>query len=170
MWNCLFSESMGGRRVWSPLSHHLDQSKTLSNNGIIASLSWFMSLFHQNFSCFHSVKSKSESINCSVMSNSLWPQDHSPVDSSVHWILWARILEWVASSSSRGSSPPRDLTWVSCIAGSLFTIWARREALRVKDCVKMRRKISFGLFRTSLRCVKWSIQLQRVSMSIRPCV
>ena len=33
----------------------------------------------------------------------------------------ARILEWVAISFSRGSSPPRDQTWVSCIAGRFFT-------------------------------------------------
>ena len=37
------------------------------------------------------------------------------------WILWARILEWVAVPSSRGSSPPRDWTCISCIAGRLFT-------------------------------------------------
>ena len=36
-------------------------------------------------------------------------------------ILQARILEWVAISFSRGSSRPRDRTWVSCIAGRLFT-------------------------------------------------
>ena len=35
--------------------------------------------------------------------------------SSVHGILQARILEWVAIPFSRGSSPPRDRTWVSCI-------------------------------------------------------
>ena len=88
----------------------------LSNNGIIASLSWFMWLFHQNFSCFHSVKSKNESVNCSVLSNSLWPQDRSPIGSSVHWILQVRILEWVASSSSRGSSQPKEWTHVSCVS------------------------------------------------------
>ena len=49
--------------------------------------------------------------------------------SSVHGILQARILEWVAISSSRGSSQPRDQTQVSCIAGRFFTIWANREAL-----------------------------------------
>ena len=43
---------------------------------------------------------------------------------SVHGILQARILEWVAISFSRGSSWPRDLTQVSCIAARLFTIWA----------------------------------------------
>ena len=48
--------------------------------------------------------------------------------SSVHEILQARILEWVAISFSRGSSHPRDRTWVSCIAGRCFTIRAIREA------------------------------------------
>ena len=42
--------------------------------------------------------------------------DCSPPDSSIHGILQARILEWVAISSSRGSSQPRDQTQVSCIA------------------------------------------------------
>ena len=40
---------------------------------------------------------------------------------SVHGILQARILGWVAISFSRGSSQPRDRTQVSCIAGSFFT-------------------------------------------------
>ena len=52
----------------------------------------------------------------------------SPPGSSVHGIFQARILEWVAISSSRGSSRPRDWTWVSFIAGRFFTIWATREA------------------------------------------
>ena len=50
--------------------------------------------------------------------------DRSPPGSSVHGIFQARILEWVAISSSRGSSPPRDQTQVSCvscIAGRFFT-------------------------------------------------
>ena len=42
-------------------------------------------------------------------------------------ILQARILEWVAMSSSR-SSQPRDRTQVSCIAGRFFTLSATREA------------------------------------------
>ena len=41
--------------------------------------------------------------------------DYSPPGSSVHGILQARILEWVAISSSRGSSRPRDWTHISCI-------------------------------------------------------
>ena len=38
-------------------------------------------------------------------------------------ILQARILEWVAMPSSRGSSQPRGRTQISCIAGGFFTIW-----------------------------------------------
>ena len=41
---------------------------------------------------------------------------------SVHGISQARILEWVAISFYRESFPPRDQTWVSCIAGRFFTI------------------------------------------------
>ena len=43
-------------------------------------------------------------------------------------ILQAKILEWVARPSSRGSSQPRDWIQVSCIAGGFFTTWATREA------------------------------------------
>ena len=43
-------------------------------------------------------------------------------------ILQARLLEWVAMPSSRGSSQPRDPTQVSRTAGRFFTIWATGEA------------------------------------------
>ena len=59
------------------------------------------------------------------------PMDCSPPGSSVHRILQARTLEWVAIPFSRGSSRPRDWTWVSCIAGRFFTVWVTREALVV---------------------------------------
>ena len=49
--------------------------------------------------------------------------------SSVHGILQARILEWIAVPSSRGSSWLRDWTWVSSIIGGFFTIWTTREAV-----------------------------------------
>ena len=48
-------------------------------------------------------------------------RDCSPPGSSVHGISQARILGWVAISFSRGSSWPRDWTWVSYMAGRLFT-------------------------------------------------
>ena len=50
--------------------------------------------------------------------------DCSPPGSSVHGILQARILAWVARPFSRGSSRPRDQTQVSRIAGGFFTVWA----------------------------------------------
>ena len=56
------------------------------------------------------------------------PVDCSLPSSSVHGILQAKILEWVAISFSRGSSRPRDWTRVSCIGGRLFNLWATREA------------------------------------------
>ena len=49
------------------------------------------------------------------------PMDCSSPGSSVDGILQARILEWVAIPFSRGSSRPRDRSWVSCIAGRFFT-------------------------------------------------
>ena len=55
------------------------------------------------------------------------PMECSLPGSSIHGILQARVLEWVAISFSRGSSRPRDQTRVSCIAGRCFTIWATRE-------------------------------------------
>ena len=63
---------------------------------------------------------------CPALSN---PMDCSLPGSSVRGILQARILEWIAIPFSRGSSRPRNRTWVSCIAGRFFTVWAPREAL-----------------------------------------
>ena len=53
--------------------------------------------------------------NHSVVSNSL-----QPMDCTVHGILQAKILEWVAFPFSKGSSQPRDQMQVSCIAGRFF--------------------------------------------------
>ena len=64
------------------------------------------------------------------------PMDCSPLGSSVHVILQARILDWVAIFFSRGSSWPRDQTWVSCIAGGCFTVWATREGYEITQPIK----------------------------------
>ena len=45
-----------------------------------------------------------------------------PPGSSVHGISWAKILEWVAISFSRGSCQPRDRTQVSCGAGDSLPV------------------------------------------------
>ena len=54
--------------------------------------------------------------------------DYSLPGSSVHGILQARILEWIAISFSRGSFQPRDQTQVSHTASRLSTICTTREA------------------------------------------
>ena len=64
---------------------------------------------------------------CPTLGN---PVDCRPPGSSVHGILQARILEWVAISFSRVSSRPRDRTQVSHIIGRRFNLWATREALK----------------------------------------
>ena len=56
--------------------------------------------------------------------------DCSLPGSSVYGIFQARVLEWVAIFFSRGSSWPRNWTWVACIADRFITDWATREALR----------------------------------------
>ena len=58
------------------------------------------------------------------------PVDSSPPGSSVHWIFQVIVLKWLAVSSSRGSSQPRDQTRVSCVsltAGGFVTRWATGE-------------------------------------------
>ena len=65
----------------------------------------------------HSVMSDCDPVDCSLPG------------SSIQGILQARIMEWVAISSSRGSSQPKDRTQVSRIAGRSFTLWATREPL-----------------------------------------
>ena len=54
--------------------------------------------------------------------------DCSPPGSSVHGIVQARILEWVAIPFFGESSQSKDWTWVSHIAGRSFTVWTTREA------------------------------------------
>ena len=63
-----------------------------------------------------------------VFSNEL-ALPRSPLGSSVHGISQARILEWVAISSSSGSSQPRDQTHVSCTGRQIPYHWATWDAL-----------------------------------------
>ena len=62
------------------------------------------------------------------------------MDYTVHGILQARILEWVAAHFSRGSSQPRDQTQASHIPGGLFTSWTTREDLNVTVSHKQQNK------------------------------
>ena len=74
-------------------------------------------VFNPDYECFLE--------SCSTLCD---PVDCSPPGSSVHGISQARTLEWVAISSSRGSSRPRDWTLVSCvfcIGRWILNHWAR---------------------------------------------
>ena len=57
------------------------------------------------------------------------PMDCSLPGSSVHGILQARTLKWIAIPFSGGSSWPKDRARVSCSAGRFFIVWATRDAL-----------------------------------------
>ena len=68
------------------------------------------------------------------------PMDYSPPGFSVHGISQARILEWVAISSSRESSRPRDRTCISCVpalAGEFFTTAHSPGAQVVKNLLPL---------------------------------
>ena len=70
--------------------------------------------------------------SCSALSDICNSKDYT-----VHGILQARILEWVAFLFSMGSPQPRDWTQVSSIAGRFFTSWATREAPSMcRECCK----------------------------------
>ena len=76
--------------------------------------------------------------SCSTVCN---PVDYSLPGSSVHGILQARVLEWVAVPFSKGFSQPRDRTWLSCIASRFFCFgfptagpqWAFKPSLAIKS-------------------------------------
>ena len=61
------------------------------------------------------------------------PMNCSPPGSSVHGILQARTLEWVAFPFSRGCSRPRDWNHISCIAGGFFTTEPPRKPIRLTE-------------------------------------
>ena len=69
-----------------------------------------------------------------VTQSCLTLRDH--MDYSVHGILQARILEWVAIPFSRRSPQPRDRTQVSFIAGGFFTSWALWK-WKLLSCVRL---------------------------------
>ena len=76
-------------------------------------------------SCIESESESEVAQSCPTLCDTM---DCSLAAFSLHGILQARVLEWVAISFSRGSSRPRDRTQVSWIPGRRFNLWATREA------------------------------------------
>ena len=111
-------EGQGGLLCCSPWGHkELDTTRWVSNSNYMSRM-WSLQgvTFTVREMCVIAQ-------SCLTLCN---PVDCSLPVSSVCGISQARILEWVAISFSRGSSWPRDRTWVSCTAGRCFTIWATR--------------------------------------------
>ena len=94
------------------------------------------------------------------------PMDWSLPGSSVHGILQARILEWVAIPHSRGSSQPRDQTQVSGIAGRFVTVWATREALWVLCVSPMHQHRTNGKRLESVNRGQGSASRLRISVTL----
>ena len=82
-------------------------------------------------------RSESESEVTQSCSTLCDPMDYSLSGSSIHGILQAGVLEWVAISFFSRSSRPRDRTWVSHIVGRHFIIWANREEVIGNQIRKM---------------------------------
>ena len=80
----------------------------------------WMDYFHSVGVCLYS---EEVAQSCLTLCDSM---DCSLPGSSIHG-----ILEWAASSFSRGSSQPRNRTWVSRTVGTLFTVWATRAVPNV---------------------------------------
>ena len=100
--------------------------------------------------------------SCQTLGN---PLNHSCPGSSVHKILWARILEWVVMPSSRGSSPTRDGNPVSHISYLLhwfFTTTATWEAQNTQHLLPKKKKGNYWIwiiwfrFRIILNQTSWS--------------
>ena len=102
--------------------------------------------YYSNYHGYEYKKSESEVTQlCPTLCE---PMNCSLPGSSVHGILQARILEWVAISFSSRSSQPRDGTWVSHIVGRCFNLWATREAHEYK------KHMPYNIYdSSSLKCV-----------------
>ena len=83
----------------------------------------------ENYKKSENSSSSSFLLPCEVKVVQLCPTLCDPMDYTVHGILQAGILEWVAFPFSRGFSQPRDQAQASCIAGGFYIGRATREAL-----------------------------------------
>ena len=74
-----------------------------------------------------------------------------PPGSSIPGTLQTRILQWVAMPSSTASSPPRNRTWVSCIAHGLFTTELLREPYGSTPPPKQKANLIYSVVNNILR-------------------
>ena len=113
------SERLNCLRESKQASWDLDQSGLQSPHAVPDTIRFLSSGCPPHCACAQSCPTLCDPMDCSLPA------------SSVHGILQARMLEWVAISSSRGSSPPRDRTYISCISCTgrwILYYWATWEA------------------------------------------
>ena len=106
----------------------------------------FKTIKRSKGNCGITLKSIHNIIRCYCLVAKLYPSllnsmHCSPPGSSVHGISQTRILEWVVSSFSRGSSWPRDRIFISCIADGFFTTQLPGKPSTL--CNIMERKLTF---------------------------
>ena len=107
----------------------------------------------------HCIHLRSENLKVKVTQ---WcPTLCNSMDYTVHGILQARILEWVAFSFSRGSSQPKDQTQISRIAGGFFTSWATTEAWEYWGRLAFPFSSRYSQPRswTGVSCIAWKLWL-----------
>ena len=128
---------------------------------------WICSGASQSLCLFSLWKSKSEiAQSCPTVCDHI---DCSLPGSSMHGVFQASVLEWAATSFSRGSSQPRGRTRVSRIVGRRFTIWATTEApslWKILNKYFRLMKIVMFTFTSSLRhCdpIKWLVFRLRIN-------
>ena len=113
---CWFLRLRAGRQAWSLLAARL-RREALAAGRVLWRKCWRLKQERNRAELPISL----EMLRASVVSDSVRPMDCSPPGSSVHGISQARVLEWVAMLSSRGSSKPRDQNHVSCIVDRFLT-------------------------------------------------
>ena len=101
-------------------------------NKMISSLTWWTWISH--------ALSNANRYTCSITQSSPTfcnPMDCSPPGSSVCGIFQSRILEWVATFYSRGSSQPKDWTHISCIGRQILChcTWETHTHICITICV-----------------------------------
>ena len=90
-------------------------------------------IHHQLTSCIILLLTYLVDISVQFSRSVMWPMDCTSPSFSLHGISQARILEWIAISFSRGSSPPRDWTHISCIGRQILYHWATWKAYSYKQ-------------------------------------
>ena len=119
-------------RVWILLNSSLNPRRQ-SEAQLFGKLPWLMHCFLLN----DQRRGESQSVSCSVCLTLCNTMDCSLPSSSVHGILQASILEWVAIPFSRESSQPRDGSQVSCVAGRLYHLSHQGIPCRGKQASKL---------------------------------